>query len=104
MSASQRRKGMRGENEAASLLTDHLGYTVKRKLGQARDGGDDLQVGNIRIEVKRQEKARLYQWLEQVNATCEANELAAVMWRPSRRGWVVCMDFEDWCELVREAL
>jgi len=30
--------------------------------------------------------------------------LPAVMWRPSRRGWVVCMGVDDWATLVREAM
>ena len=37
-----RNKGARGENELAGILTDELGFVVKRKLGQARDGADDI--------------------------------------------------------------
>jgi hypothetical protein len=50
-----RNKGARGENELAKLLSDELGFVVKRKLGQARDGADDIEVGPYRIECKRQE-------------------------------------------------
>ena len=35
-----RNKGARGENELAKLLSDELGFVVKRKLGQARDGAE----------------------------------------------------------------
>ena len=43
-----RNKGARGENELAAMLTDHLGFIVKRKLGQARDGADDIEIGKYR--------------------------------------------------------
>jgi hypothetical protein len=42
---SSRDKGARGEREFAELLSNELGQVVKRKLGQARDGGDDISVG-----------------------------------------------------------
>lgn len=65
-----RRKGAKGENELASLLSDELGFVVKRKLGQARDGGDDIQVGRFHLEVKRQERLRIEEWCQQVEAAC----------------------------------
>ena len=50
-----RNKGAAAERELAALLTNELGFVVKRKLGQARDSGDDVQVGRFRIESKRTE-------------------------------------------------
>ena len=38
MGLSQRRKGQAAEREAANLLTDLLGQSVQRILGQERDG------------------------------------------------------------------
>ena len=104
--ASRRAKGAAAEREAAALLTELLGFVVQRSLGQTRDGGVDLQVADLAaVEVKRQENARLHEWLRQVeDAVHGTTLLPAVMWRPSRRGWVVCMPAEDWCSLVREAL
>ena len=104
MSASQRRKGQQGEREAAAELTDQLELIVKRRLGQERDGGHDLVVGPCAVQVKRQERASLHAWLTQAENDASQGTLPAVMWRPSRRGWVVCMSLEDWCQLVREAL
>ena len=65
-----RNKGARGERELADLLSHELGTVVKRKLGQARDGGDDIQVGRFHIEVKRQERLQVEKWCEQVEAAC----------------------------------
>ena len=53
MSAYQRRRGAGFEREISGYLSERLGRVVKRKLGQARDSGDDIQVGRFRIECKR---------------------------------------------------
>ena len=63
-----RNKGAAGERELAKILADELGIEVQRKLGQARDGGDDIQVGKYRLEVKRREALRLDDWCEQIQA------------------------------------
>ena len=65
-----RRKGANAENELAKILSDELGFVVKRKLGQARDGGHDIQIGRFVIEVKRQERLAIEAWCKQVEASC----------------------------------
>lgn len=106
----RRAKGAAGEREACALLTERLGQSVRRRLGQSREGGHDTQVEigdrRVYVEIKRQERASLHAWLEQAEEACEGDEgcIPAVMWRPSRRGWVVCMDLDDWCWLAREAM
>jgi hypothetical protein len=82
-----RSKGARGENELAQMLTDELGFIVKRKLGQARDGGDDIQVGKFRIEVKRREALRLDEWCQQVEACCQPTEVPIVAYRRNGQPW-----------------
>ena len=86
MSASQRRKGARAEVELANLLTDSLGVVVKRRLGQERDGGADIHVGEARIQAKRCERPALAAWWRQ--ATDDAGDGVPVLaWRQSRRPW-----------------
>lgn len=112
MSASQRRKGADGELEAAGLLSGLLGRVVQRRLGQARDSGHDIEIETgadegICVEVKRQQNARIHDWLEQAETSALGRGgawLPAVMWRPNRRGWCVVMSVEDWARLVREAM
>lgn len=70
MSASERRKGARFEVEIATYLSERLGRIVKRKLGQERDSGDDIEVGKFRIECKRRANIAVYPWLEQVDRAC----------------------------------
>jgi hypothetical protein len=65
MSASERRKGAAGENELAKILTEQLGWAVKRNIGQARDGGDDITTGQFRWEVKRRKGIAVHEWVEQ---------------------------------------
>lgn len=65
-----RNKGAVAERELAAILSDELGFVVKRKLGQARDGGHDIQIGRFVLEVKRQERLAIEAWCKQVEAAC----------------------------------
>ena len=104
MGASQRSKGQRGERELAGKLQELLGVECVRRLGQERDGGGDVEVGDVVIECKRQERASLHAWLEQAERAATDGRMAAVAWRPSRRDWVVAMPLEDWARLMRESM
>lgn len=105
MGRSQRTKGAAGERELAGLINDALGTSTSRVLNQSRDGGCDLWLSvadkPMAIEVKRVERASVPAWLAQV-AKVEA-EYHVVAWRPSRQPWTVCMPFDDFLKLVREA-
>lgn len=86
MSASQRRKGASAENELAILLGDWLGITLKRQLGQERDGGADIRIGRAHIQVKRCETLAIPAWWRQ--AVADAGDgLPVLAWRQSRKGW-----------------
>ena len=84
---ASRDKGARGERELAELLSHELGTIVKRKLGQARDGGDDIQIGKFRIEVKRREKLAIEQWCKQVEAACTTDDVPVVAFRRNGEPW-----------------
>jgi hypothetical protein len=102
MGASQRRKGAAAEREVATILTDSLGIAVKRQLGQARDGGDDIRVGRWRLEVKRRETLAMDAWSAQVEACAEAGERPAVIYRRSGQPWRISMLLADFIPLLRE--
>ncbi len=102
----RRNKGATGERELAGILSDELGVVVKRKLGQARDGGHDIEVGRFLIEVKRQERLAIEGWCKQVELACttvanfnESGELGmpvpVVVFRRNGQPWraVVPLDF-----------
>jgi hypothetical protein len=103
MGASQRRKGAVAERELAALLTDSLGVVVKRKLGAARDGGDDIQVARYRIEAKNHARLSVPEWLRQAEASCtNAGDVPIVAFRQPGGRWYVVTALEDWMPLIRE--
>lgn len=104
MGISQRRKGASGERELAKILSEQLGWVVSRKLGQARDGGDDLQTGQFRWEVKRRKKIAVYEFMEQIEKACEVNDVPVVAMRADGKGWLVMMKLDDAIPLIRNEL
>ncbi len=101
---ASRDKGNRAERELASILTDRLGFVVQRKLGQARDGGDDIQIGKYRIEVKRRERVQIDQWSEQVEQAAQAGDVPIVIYRRNGQPWRVVVPLEWFIEQVRETI
>src|SRR5210317_1924229 len=85
---SARNKGAAAEREAFAVLNKYLPerLQIKRKLGQARDGGDDGFAAGVSIEVKRQESLRLNQWLQQARESAGDN-YPVVMYRQNRSQW-----------------
>lgn len=100
----KRNKGAAGERELAALLSDHLGFVVKRNLGQARDGADDLTVAQFRIEVKRQERLQVDKWSEQVEACAQPGEVPVLMYRRNGQPWRVCLRLEHFIPMMRDQL
>lgn len=100
----RRNKGAAGERELAALLSEHLGFVVKRNLGQARDGADDLTVQHFRLEVKRQETLRIDQWSEQVEACAQPGEIPVLMYRRNGQPWRVCLRLEHFIPMMRDQL
>ena len=100
---NSRDKGARGERELESLLRDQLGDIVsRRRLGQARDGGHDLDVGGIVVECKRAQVARWGDWINQVRMAASRRRWA-IAWRRNRGPWLITMEIDDWCYLMQEA-
>lgn len=67
MAGSQRRKGAAYEREVAQALSAWSGLDIRRHLGQARDGGEDIVFGPFTVECKRRKTLKtLRAWYEQV--------------------------------------
>jgi len=99
-----RNKGAAAERELAALLTDELGFVVKRKLGQARDSGDDVQVGRFRIESKRTETVSVPKWCRQIESHCAPGEVPIVAFRQNGQPWRIVMKLNDFLPLLRGEL
>ncbi len=97
-----RNKGAAGERELAQILTDHLGVKIQRKLGQARDGGDDIQIGKYRIEVKRRETLSIDAWCKQVEDAASHDDIPVLAYRRNGQPWRVVVPLEWFIKQVRE--
>ena len=111
----RRNKGATGERELAALLTEQLGFEVKRKLGQARDGGHDIEIGRFCIEVKRQERLAIEDWCRQVELSVTTSAeidsegsigspVPVVIFRRSGQPWRAVVPLDWFCKAVREDL
>jgi Holliday junction resolvase len=100
----KRNKGAAGERELAKLLTDELGFVVKRNLGQARDGADDITIQHFRLEVKRQERLQIDAWSLQVEACAQPHEVPVVVYRRNGQPWRVCLLLDDFIPMLRDQL
>jgi hypothetical protein len=68
MGKMQRNKGSQFEREVCDLFTSALNpdEPFKRNIGQARDGGNDIDVGPLVVECKRRKTlGTVYGWLQQ---------------------------------------
>lgn len=104
MGASQRRKGAAGERELATILSEQLGWVVKRELGQPRDSGADLHICQFRFEVKRRKGIAVHEWVEQAVRASGPGDIPVVACRGDGKGWLVVMRLEDALPLIRGEL
>jgi Holliday junction resolvase len=99
-----RNKGAQGERELSTILTNELGVKISRKLSQARDGADDIQIGKYRIEVKRQEVVKADAWCKQIEACTEPGQVPVVIYRRNGQPWRVIVPLNWFIEQVRETI
>jgi len=97
MGGKSRRKGCRGELEAAAELRRLVGVEARR--GRQYCGCDDAPdvraaIPDVHFEVKRVEALRLYQALEQAVADAGDN-VPVVLHRANQRPWVAIVLLED---------
>jgi len=92
MSKMQRVKGAQFEREIANYLG------VKRRLGQARDAGHDLDWRDFALELKRRATIAAYDWLEQAERSslvAEGGKIPAVIARADGKRAIVILYLTD---------
>lgn len=99
-----RNKGAAAEREFTAVLSEHLGTKVQRKLGQARDSGDDCQWGKFRFEIKRRETLSIMEWCRQIESHCKNDDVPVVVFRQNNQEWRVVMRLNDFLPLMRGEL
>jgi Holliday junction resolvase len=96
MGAMQRNKGSRAENQFAAMLTDSLGFEIKRSLGQARDGGADIKLGPFQIQIKHAMRPQIKAWWQQ---TCQdafkGNGAPVLAYKINRQGWRIRVRMQE---------
>ena len=103
--ANSNQKGKRGEREVAALLRDY-GFEARR--GQQFSGGGDSpdvvhDIPGYHIEVKRTERFRLYEAMEQAARDAGPDKIPVVFHRPNGGEWVVVMPAYDFLASMQGA-
>lgn len=88
-----------------SILREH-GYPVERGGTQSYGQRPDLfGLPNVHLEIKRAERAQIWDWMEQSQRDAQhfRDGAPVVIFRRSRSPWLVCMGLTDWIELYKSA-
>jgi hypothetical protein len=108
MAASSRRKGVLGEREVARIwqaagfevrglegLGDHLVIFARRP-----QPGMQPMTETLHMEVKRQERVRLPEWLAQAKAEAPQGTIPVVAFRQNKGEWYAALSLESLAELA----
>jgi hypothetical protein len=100
-----------GEREVAALFSAHTGRKYERNIGQARDGGNDIDIEDLVVEVKRRKTlGTIYGWLQQavsavglraplVRRSIEPQHTPIVVARQDGGEWIVVLRLRDFLPL-----
>lgn len=110
MTNPQKRKGDAAEREIATLLSDQLGWTIRRKLGAGRadDTGDLDGLPHCTVQVKNYRD--ITRAIREGIAGIEAQQANAgtvfgvVFVRRPGGNWIAVSTVDQWAALYREAL
>ena len=105
MGKKSQRKGSAGEREFLQLL--HANGIEAQRNDQKYTGGTDNPDVSARIggrefhfEIKRTERFRLYDAVDQAHSDANGHRMPVVAHRMNRRPWVVVLTLEDFMQLA----
>ena len=104
MSKLAKDRGASYEREVCKALSDALGSKVTRVLGQARDGGSDIDLGPFLIECKRRRKIAIYEWMEQAKVSSKGEKMPVVICRGDGKESLVIFRLDDAIKLMQNEL
>jgi len=97
-----RNKGARVEREVCKVIEKVTGDEVSRILGQARDGGFDVEWGPFGMEVKARETLSIPAWQRQVVAAVgDTGLVPSIVWRRSGEKFWIALPFEAFLEIFQ---
>ena len=104
MPINSKRKGAVGEREAAHFLTN-LGFNVRRTSQVCGQDSADIEgIDGLHIEVKRQEKTSIEQWMQQSERDAGyTGGIPIVLHRRNRETWKVTIRAEEFFKLWSKA-
>lgn len=111
MSASQRNKGAAYEREVMKAFSAAFGREFKRNIGQARDGGNDGDVGPLVLEMKRRKSLKtIMSWYKQALAAANPHNhvirtrVPVVVMREDAGESMVMLSLNDFISLTRNEI
>lgn len=104
MSIDSRSKGAAAEREVAAILRQR-GYDARRGQQYCGANGDADVVGlpGVHIEVKRTERFRMEDAMDQAANDAREGELPVVFHRKAHRKWVAIQPLDDWLDMYERA-
>jgi len=97
----QNEKGKRGEREFAELCRNH-GFAVRRgQQYSGIEGRDVVGLDGFHVEVKWQERVRIFDWMKQAEEDSgDSQDIPVVALKRNRKPWLVTMRVEDFLKLI----
>ncbi len=97
-------KGAQGERQVAAWLREN---GVEARRGVQYQGGPESPdvvhgLPGVHLEVKRTERFRLDEALDQAKGEAPAGSMPVVLTRKNRGRWIAVLDGEDWLRLAKE--
>jgi hypothetical protein len=104
MSAASRRKGLTGEREVA-VMFEMAGREIRNleatgDIFVCADNGWPLARPAMHVEVKRQERTKLPEWLRQAKAEAPQGTIPVVCFRQNRGEWYAALPLSALVELA----
>lgn len=84
------------------ILTAALGKKIERNIGQARDGGCDINAGSLVIEVKRRKTLLTFRaWYDQAKASVKrTGDIPIVVMREDGGEFLVALSLDHFLDLT----
>jgi hypothetical protein len=98
---ASRDKGARGEVEVGHIFRDSGFPEADRGARLGKHGDDVIRVAGCHVEVKRTEKLRLWESLEQANRDAPEGMMPVLAFRRNRSEWHATVKLADLIALLK---
>lgn len=103
MGKPSRAKGVRGEVEVAHFFRERGFPEADRGARNGKSGDDVIHVAGCHVEVKRTEKLRLWESLEQAKRDAPEGMTPVLAFRRNHSRWQATLDLDDLVALLKAA-